>query len=472
MVFSSFTFLLIFFPCTVLGYYLINPKFKNIFLLMTSIIFYTWGEPKFILVMLLSILVNYLLGLAVDKFREYYNISIVILLLMIVWNVGIFFIYKYLDFAITNINTVFRSNIPLYKISLPIGISFFTFQAMSYVIDVYRGNGQVQKNPLNVALYLTFFPQLIAGPIVRYETIAKEINNRCETLQDFTDGLKRFIIGIGKKCIISNTVAILADSAFETQTISLTVMLAWAGAISYTLQIYFDFSGYSDMAIGLGKMFGFHFNENFNYPYCSSSISEFWRRWHISLGSWFRDYVYIPLGGSRVKTKFRLIFNLFITWMLTGIWHGASWNFILWGFMYFILLTFEKLTQITKRLIYTWQKVLYRIFTLLCVIVGWVIFRTTSLSTAFYYLAAMFGLNKNKLASNINMNLISQYIIIGIVGMILCVPLGKKLKSKIQTNTSTFIFDIVSKVFLLAILICSMAFIAGSKYDPFIYFNF
>ena len=343
MLFSSTVFLFFFLPVTVGIYYVLDRKFKNYWLLITSLLFYSWGEPKFIFVMLGSIFMNYLFALLVDKFRENKKAARFILTLTCIWNIGIFFVYKYLNFTIDNINHLFGQNIPLTNIVLPIGISFFTFQAMSYVIDVYRKNGKVQKNPFNVALYITFFPQLIAGPIVRYETVADEINFRKETLDDFYSGIKRFVVGLCKKLIISNSVAVIADFVFDTEDLTqISVLAAWAGAVCYTLQIYFDFSGYSDMAIGLGKMFGFHFNENFDYPYASASVSEFWRRWHISLGTWFRDYVYFPLGGSRVKSKARLVFNLFVVWMLTGIWHGASWNFVLWGVYFFVILAAEK----------------------------------------------------------------------------------------------------------------------------------
>ncbi len=350
MVFSSMVFLLYFLPFTLAGYYLLNPKLRNIFLLIVSLVFYAWGEIGFLPIMLISIFVNYLFGLLVDKYRKNKPAAYTVLSLMSVWNIGLFFIYKYLNFAIENINFLFGFSLPLSDFTLPIGISFFTFQAMSYVIDVYRENGDVQKNPLNVALYITFFPQLIAGPIVRYQTVAEQIKSRSVSIDDLLVGTKRFIIGLGKKVILSNQIAIAADRCFNMPDYSeLSVLAAWFGAICYTFQIFFDFSGYSDMAIGIGQMFGFHFNENFNYPYCASSVSDFWRRWHISLGSWFRDYVYFPLGGSRVKSKARLIFNLFIVWLLTGIWHGASWNYVVWGLFYFVLLVFEKMTGIPEK---------------------------------------------------------------------------------------------------------------------------
>lgn len=466
---------MLFLPATILGYYIINPKFRNVFLLVMSILFYFWGEPKFIFVMMISIIANYLFGLAVDKFRGK-KAAKLFLVGSFIWNVGIFFVYKYLDFTITNVNRLLGSDIPLQHILLPIGISFFTFQAMSYVIDVYRGNGAVQKNPLNVALFLMMFPQLIAGPIVRYETISSEMTCRKENLEDFFNGLKRFIIGLGKKVIISNLVAVVADTAFNgTAANSLSVIMAWTGAIAYTLQIYFDFSGYSDMAIGLGLMFGFHFNENFDYPYCSKTVSEFWRRWHISLGTWFRDYVYFPMGGSRVK-KIRLVLNLAVVWILTGVWHGASWNFIIWGIMYFIILTFEKLTGIAEGIKNKGFSFLYRIVTLLCVMFGWVIFNSRSLRSAGAYILDMFGLLNNPLYTSMDGYFIRQYILIIVVAFVFSTPIIQIINNKKHRGNvaikDTVVYKVTESIILILILITSISFIAGNAYNPFIYFNF
>ena len=380
MLFSSAIFLFAFLPITFLVYYMINPKFRNIWLFLVSVFFYAWGEPRFVLIMLFSIIMNYGLGLLADNYRGT-DYGRVVIITTVILNLVLFFCFKYLNFTIQNLNSLLKITLPQTHILLPIGISFFTFQAMSYVFDVYKGNGNVQKNPFYVGLYITFFPQLIAGPIVRYETVSREINCRKENFNDISTGIERFIIGLGKKVIISNQWAILADYAFNmNQTGNLhSASLAWIGAIAYAFQILFDFSGYSDMAIGLGKMFGFHFLENFNYPYFSESVSEFWRRWHISLGSWFRDYIYIPLGGSRVKQS-RLICNLFIVWLLTGVWHGANWTFILWGLWYFILLAFEKLTGYPKRFKNIFFIGLYRIWTLFCILIGWVLFRSSNVT--------------------------------------------------------------------------------------------
>ena len=331
MVFSSSAFLFVFLPLVLIIYYVflkgeINKK--NMFLFISSILFYAWGEPKFIFIMLLSIFLNWRIGILIDKYNEDNSKKAkTYLVIGIVINVFILFIFKYLMFTINNINSIFGLTIKVPQIVLPIGISFFTFQAISYIIDVYRKNGKVQKKFMNLGLYISFFPQLIAGPIVRYETVAYDIENRKESFEQISQGVCRFIVGLAKKVIISNNLATVADMAFSQDNLS--VGFAWIGAIAYTFQIFFDFSGYSDMAIGLGRMFGFQFLENFNYPYISKSVSEFWRRWHISLTTWFKDYIYFPLGGSRVKSKFRLFFNMFVVWFLTGVWHGANWTFIL-----------------------------------------------------------------------------------------------------------------------------------------------
>lgn len=489
MVFSSTVFLFAFLPVTLAGYYLIDRRFKNYFLLLASLLFYAWGEPKFVFVMIGSTLVNHFLALLTDHLivraesspdreQHYRRLAKAVLTITVILNLSLFFVYKYLDFAIGNINSIAAlfgaEPLPLPGILLPIGISFFTFQALSYVFDVYYRKGTVQKNPLNTMLYIALFPQLIAGPIVRYETVAEEIRNRKETLSDFTSGVKRFIIGLGKKVLISNTIAILADYCFNMPDYSqLPVVLAWLGIIAYTLQIYFDFSGYSDMAIGLGLMFGFHFSENFNYPYFSGSVSEFWRRWHISLGSWFRDYVYFPLGGSRVNSKARLLLNLFVVWLLTGVWHGASWNFVVWGLFYFVILAFEKLTGIPKRFDHTWHKVLYRIFTLLAVMLGWVVFRAPDLSGGLSYIGSMFGLNGNAVFSCTTGVQIQNYILLIIVAAVLSVPVIPKLRQLAEKRQgSNAVYITAESLLLIVILLVSVSFCTISAYDPFIYFNF
>lgn len=474
MLFSSTVFIYLFLPFTLVCYYGIfrqSRTMKNTFLLIMSLLFYGWGEPKFVFAMLASIAFNWFFGLLVDKAKNEkqmckakYFIAIDCIL-----NLGMLFIFKYLNFTSEIIFSLFGESSPIPKIALPIGISFFTFQAMSYVLDVYRGRGEVQKNILNVGLYISFFPQLIAGPIVRYETVAEEIKNRRENSDDFFEGFTRFIIGLGKKVLLANNVAIIADNVFgyaEIGTISMP--LAWIGAIAYTLQIYFDFSGYSDMAIGLGKMFGFHFLENFNYPYISKSITEFWRRWHMSLGSWFRDYVYFPLGGSRVK-KGRLILNLFAVWLLTGIWHGANWTFLVWGLMYFVLLVVEKISGFTNKSGKIVDSLKW-IYTMLFVIIGWVIFRSNSLNCAVEYLKSMFmfrSISGEEIAFAKAM--FSQVVVIFFVGFMSATPFVKKLGEKVKQNVFT---DTLYILAITLIFVFSVASLVSSSYNPFIYFNF
>lgn len=467
MVFSSTTFLFLFLPAVLILYY--NPiiksrTFRNAILIFSSIFFYAWGEPFFVILMLASVFLNWLFGLGVAKFKDsnptkarlFVGLSVII-------NLGMMFVFKYLTFTLKNINILFSTNLDTLDIALPIGISFFTFQAMSYVIDVYRGNGAVQKNPFNVALYISFFPQLIAGPIVRYQTIADQINFRKETFDDFSNGVYRFMLGFCKKVLIANNVAVVADGIFGNSGIS--VATAWVGAIAYTLQILFDFAGYSEMAIGLGKMFGFHFLENFNYPYISKSVSEFWRRWHISLGTWFRDYVYFPLGGSRVKKKSRLIFNLFVVWLLTGVWHGANWTFVAWGLLYFVLLAFEKLTNFPEKI-----KFFNHIYTMLFVIIGWVLFRSDSIADALSYLKTMFFMSGAQLFDEKTIFYLDNYKFYLAAGLLASFPIIPKIKEKIKIN-KTF-YETVASFALLITFIISLTFTIKGSYNPFIYFNF
>ena len=469
MIFSNTIFIIGLLPITILVYYLLvkRTKLKNTWLFLVSICFYAWGEPKLVILMIASILINYSLGLLVDHYRDY-NMCKFILIFTVIYNIGLLFIFKYLVFAIKNLQYL-GFHLSNYNIILPIGISFYTFQAMSYVIDVYKKEGDVQKNPLNVGLYITFFPQLIAGPIVRYETVAKQINYRKETIDDFSYGIIRFVCGFGKKIILANSFAVYANYAFDYKG-DLSFLTAWLGALCYTFQIYFDFSGYSDMAVGLGKMFGFHFLENFNYPYISRSVSEFWRRWHISLGSWFRDYVYIPLGGSRVKRS-RLILNLFIVWLLTGIWHGANWTFVFWGLWYFLLLTFEKITGYPSRFKSKVLKSLYTIFTLLSVITGWVLFRAESLSDACKFLKIMIGISGNNLIDNVGVFIFKDLWILLLIGIVISTPLIDIIGQKLQKKNNT-IFQILQSIIIIFIFIISLSYSVNATYNPFIYFNF
>ena len=474
MLFASTVFLYLFLPITLFGYYVIFRKWRpaqNVFLLLASLFFYAWGEPKFVLVMILSIFCNWAFGLLVDKAKraEKFKLQKCFVTLACLFNLGLLFIFKYLNFSADVLNRVFGIGIEMQKIVLPIGISFFTFQALSYVIDISRGEGNVQKNILNVGLYISFFPQLIAGPIVRYQTVADEIANRKETWGGFYQGLIRFILGLAKKVLLANSFAYLADRAFDTvaEGAQISVLFSWLGVIGYALQIYFDFGGYSDMAIGLGRMFGFHFLENFDHPYISHSITEFWRRWHISLGTWFRDYLYIPLGGSRVK-KSRLVLNLLIVWALTGFWHGANWTYLLWGLMYFVLLTFEKLTgfdRVTVRGI-GWLKILYTLF---FVLIGWAFFRADNLNVAVRYLGMMFGTAASAFADSMFWSYLGQNAVHLMIGILLSTPLLASLFKKISKTVLT---EILCAVGVLALFVLTVSVIVADSYNPFIYFNF
>ncbi len=459
MLFSSIHFLFGFLPFVLLGNALLskNRSLQNGFLVLCSLGFYAWGEPLFVLVMIGSILLNYALGLLVAGGKKRLGIFLAVFL-----NLALLFVFKYLGFSVQVINEVANTAIPIPQIRLPIGISFFTFQAMSYVLDISRQRGEAQKNPLNVALYISLFPQLIAGPIVRYQTIAEQIRDRKTTVEGFSKGMCRFVLGLAKKVLIADKMAVIAAVAFDTQT-GLTAPMAWLGAIAFTLQIYFDFSGYSDMAIGLGRMLGFSFLENFNYPYIAKSIGDFWRRWHISLSTWFRDYVYIPLGGNRVS-KPRLLLNLFVVWLLTGIWHGANFTFIVWGLMYFALLVFERVTGIEK-VLPSWLGHLYTMF---FVIIGWVLFNADSLSHAGQYLSTMFG-GQLIFSGDFKMQIIENKFWL-LSAVIFSLPLNQLFK-KIKI-ARTFPAEIIYAGVILLLFLAITASLVKGTYSPFIYFNF
>ena len=469
MLFPSEVFLFVFLPVVLVIYYGLlrkNMVLKNTFLLLASLFFYAWGEPKYVFLMIATILFNWFYGILIDKVRDRKIPVRVIMCLMVFTNVGILGWYKYSGFAVSQVNRFLHTNLTVPEVVLPIGISFFTFQAMSYAIDVYRGNGKVQKNPLQVGLYVSLFPQLIAGPIVRYETVAEQIEHRVENWADFSAGVTRFCVGLGKKVLIANNMAVVADAAFNliiNDEFQASMGMAWLGAISYTLQIFFDFSGYSDMAIGLGRMFGFHFEENFNYPYISKTVSEFWRRWHISLQTWFRDYVYFPLGGSRVS-KPRMILNLLIVWGLTGIWHGANWTFIAWGLLYFVILTFEKLSGLSRKN-YWWG----HIYTMVLVIIGWVIFRAINLGDAILYIKAMFGIGAKGIIDKAVFAYIAQNWIYYVFALIGCAPIMPWIDKKLANNKA---WQAVYAVGMVVVLVVSVSFISNNAYNPFIYFNF
>lgn len=479
MVFSSAIFLFVFFPVTVCLYFLIPrdaKRLRNIFLLIASLVFYAWGEPKFVFVMLLIIAIDYTIAIYADKARLSGDDRARrrIIAVTVASNVSIFFIFKYLNFTIANINALFGSEvIRQTHIALPIGISFMTFQAMSYVFDVLNGKGKLQRNPLNVGLYIALFPQLIAGPIVRYQTVADEIDDRHSSLDDVAEGVSRFIVGLGKKVLIANSVASIADWAFDMAASERTFTIAWIGAIAYTLQIYYDFSGYSDMAIGLGRIFGFHFLENFNYPYISKTVTEFWRRWHISLGTWFRDYVYIPMGGSREGTA-RTIFNLFVVWTLTGIWHGANWTFIFWGLLYFVCLVIEKTLKIPKRMeageISPLAKAGCRVWTGLVVICGWVLFRSDTIKDAAAYIKTMFDPAGGVFPTDLFQ--LSQYALILIIGIVFAAPVIPFIRDRLSERNMGGLYEMMRLPALLVICALSVIFIIASTYNPFIYFNF
>lgn len=468
MVFSSMIFLWMFLPIILFVYFISNNKFKNIILLLGSLLFYAWGEPKYIILMLISILINYILGLLIDRFNK----KKLILIIGILINLGLLGYFKYFNFGIDIVNRVFgNGTLTSRNIILPIGISFYTFQILSYIVDLYRGEIKVQKNILNLALYVSFFPQLIAGPIVKYKDIEKEINNRIVTIDLFSDGVRRFVYGLSKKVIFANTLALVTDNILVNDILSLNTPILWLAAITYTLQIYFDFSGYSDMAIGLGKMFGFHFQENFNLPYISQSITEFWRRWHISLSTWFKEYLYIPLGGNR-KGKIRTYINLLIVFFVTGLWHGASFNFIAWGLYYGFFLIIEKIFLL-KLLKYNKFKFINSIYTLLVVIIGWVLFRSNGLLNAIQIIKLMFNFDFKTIYVLLPtfINLKTVYIIV--LGILFAGPfqlLLNKLKNK--DRLIKFYKSKIEFIIIGILMIISISEMVANSYNPFIYFRF
>lgn len=462
MVFSSLSFLFYFLPTILFLYYILPKKFRygrNFVLLIGSLFFYFVGEPKAIVVMLLSIFINYIGGIAVNSGGEKQRkISLTIVVIL---NLTILFYYKYLMFIVGNLSKIFDFSVETKSIYMPIGISFFTFQGMSYVFDVYMKNAEVKKNPLDIALYISLFPQLIAGPIVRYKTVADEIDGRFETLDLFSTGVIRFIVGLSKKVLLANKFGIIADEIFKLNgNYNLSVPLSWFGVLMFALQIYYDFSGYSDMAIGLGKMFGFNFLENFDYPYISKSITEFWRRWHMSLGTWFRDYIYIPLGGNRVSVP-RHIFNMFIVWFLTGFWHGASWNYIIWGLYFFVFLVIEKYVFGNK--FEKVPKIFRHLYALIVILVGWVIFKEENSFLLLKYLKAMFSVGLKPTIGGVTYYLKEYYIEI-FLGIIFSANILKAFEKGKKTIPAISIYFIL--------LILSIVSLFSSSYNPFIYFRF
>lgn len=473
MVFSSSIFLFCFLPLVLFIYYVLRTEFRNLFLLIASLLFYAWGEPKFVFVIIVSILINYLFGLLIHASLARTNriIAKVAMITGVVANCGLLFYFKYFDFFLTSVHDLTGWDVVIKNIVLPIGISFFTFQGLSYVIDVYLKKVEVQKNIINFAMYKAFFPQLIAGPIVRYVDVHHQIEQRTHSMDKFADGVRRFVIGLSKKVIIANTLGKVADGVFSLPADQNSLTTLWVGAICYSFQIYFDFSGYSDMAIGLAKMFGFDFKENFNYPYISKTVTEFWRRWHISLSSWFRDYVYIPLGGNRTGNVY---FNLLVVFIVTGLWHGAAWNFVIWGLWHGLFLIIERVLKKSGKGNIRVPKAITWLYTMLVVVIGWVLFRAPDLSYAMKYLGGMFGFVQSKNVGFITWyyldSMVITVIILGCLASLPIVQYIKNIVGSLEEHNGFSLF--LQTVYIGALLLICMMFLATSTYNPFIYFRF
>ena len=461
MLFSSIPFLFYFLPAVLILYFLVPKSLKNAVLLIFSLVFYAWGEPVYVFLMIATICLFFFCGMAIGRSstqkgkKLWLTVSVVVSLALLA-------VFKYADFLVGNVNSLLGTNIPLLKLALPIGISFYTFQCLSYTIDVYRGNAQVQKNIISFGAYVSLFPQLIAGPIVRYVDVARELEHRTHSWENIRLGLRRFLIGLGKKILIANQLGELTNLFRDSGEKS--VVFFWIYAIAFALHIYFDFSGYSDMAIGLGRVFGFHFIENFNYPYMSKSIAEFWRRWHMSLGSWFRDYVYIPLGGNRVS-RGRWVFNTLVVWMLTGLWHGAAWNFILWGLLYAAFLLLEKFVPALQKL----PDALKRVYTLLIVVLGFVLFNATSLTQALSDIGGMFGFGNVPFVNPQTLYFLKSYALLFVVALVGSTPVVKHLAGKLEGKRTGLVLEPVLMIVLL--LVCT-AYLVDGSFNPFLYFRF
>ena len=462
MVFTSINFLYYFLPTVLILYFIVPKKYKNLLLLISSLLFYFYGEPKYIILIIIEIVLAYFEARLIEKYKskEIFIFSIFIHVLLLC-------IFKYTNFLITNINGIFNTNISLLNIVLPIGISFYTFQIISYLVDVYKEKVKAQKNFISLATYVSLFPQLIAGPIVRYETINDELDNIKQTFNDFSSGISRFIIGLSKKVLIANVLGELCNIFILSN--EKTVLFYWIYGISYSLQIYFDFSAYSDMAIGLGRMFGFHFMENFDYPYISKSITEFWRRWHISLSSWFKDYVYIPLGGSREGT-FKLIRNILIVWLLTGLWHGSEWTFILWGMFIGILLVIEKL--LLNKYIEKLPSIVRRIYTLFIIMISFIIFSGSNINESFNNIVGLFNFS-NPFINKFTIHYLKDYGLVLIIAIFLSTPILKNTIIKLKENKKiNNIINILDIIVLLILLVIVTSYLIDSSYNPFLYFRF
>ena len=466
MLFSSIPFLYYFLPSVLILFLLAPKKLKNTVLLISSLVFYGWGEPKYVIMMVASIIIGFISGLLIEATNEKSKKKL-ILTINIIINLGFLGFFKYSNFFIENFNSVTGLSLNLLNVALPIGISFYTFQILSYAVDVYRGTVKAQKNLINLATYITMFPQLIAGPIVRYTDVVESLDERIINFEKISCGVRRFIVGLSKKVLLANALGELCVTFKASEDKSL--LFYWLYAISFCLQVYFDFSGYSDMAIGLGKILGFEFMENFNFPFISKSVAEFWRRWHISLGSWFRDYVYIPLGGNRVK-KSRWIFNILVVWFLTGFWHGAAWNFIIWGLYFVIFLVLEK-TVIGKFI--TKTPVLNRVYTLFFIIISFVIFDAVNMGEAFTYIKAMLGFSGVPLVSTEFIYYLKEYAVILALGIVGATPLVKKVATKLtEINGVKVVVGILEPIILIVLLVLVTAYLVDGSFNPFLYFRF
>ncbi len=466
MLFSSMTFVYMFLPVVCLIYLCSKKELHNGILLAASILFYAWGEPRYLAIMFLTIIVNYLGAIAVEKYDRHKKLA---LILTVIVNLGFLAYFKYFNFVLDNINHIFSLDIKLVEVILPLGISFYTFQAMSYLIDVYRGECKAQKDFYKLALYICLFPQLIAGPIVKYHDIEEQIDSREVNFDKVQYGVKRFIIGLSKKMLIANTMGAIADKIFVQAPDTFTPVVAWLGAAAYSFQLFFDFSGYSDMAIGLGAIFGFKFMENFNYPYISKSITEFWRRWHISLSTWFKQYLYIPLGGNKNGLK-RTCINLGIVFLLTGLWHGASWTFIIWGIWNGFFIILEKITGLHKDAQGFWINFTKHIYAVLVFVLGWVLFRSDDLGYAFKYIKNMFGsVNVHDVTYAIPYYIDTYEVIMFVAALVCSIPVFKNILNVSKENK--LLYGLIN-LWLLFLFLLSSATIASSTYNPFIYFRF
>ncbi len=469
MVFSGLLFTFYFLPAVLILYYAAGERYRNFVLLAASLGFYAYGEPKYVFLMAASIGLNYGIALLIERRRDRGRL---LMILAAVLNIGILFFFKYLNFTVSVINGLFRTEIGTVPVRLPIGISFFTFQALSYVIDVYRGRVKARKNPLYAGLYISFFPQLIAGPIVRYHDIEGQIQSRKSSLPLFGEGVRRFFHGFCKKVILANNLALAAEKVFSMQFTAANPAVLWLGSLCYSLQIYYDFSGYSDMAIGLGKMFGFTFGENFDYPYISKTVTEFWRRWHISLSQWFRDYVYIPLGGSRVS-RLKTIRNMLVVWLLTGIWHGANFTFIFWGLFYFVLLVLEKYLFRPDERKSRVFRILWQVFTLLWVNFAWVIFNSPSLKSGLRFCLSMMGVYVRRFSWDVTMQaLFREYGFYVLAGVIFAAPVLNVLREKAGKSKAASFFAAAEPIGYGLAFLWAVSFLVLGAHNPFIYFNF